>query len=228
MPSSARSGNGPYWEERAIFVPESIGVVPIENEIRKGNTTLMDYDLVVIGAGPGGHAAAEESARLGAKVAVIEKSTWGGTCVHWGCIPTKALLACSKKYVDIKKLKRMGIAVGEPSFDFSVMKRHQNQMVRVSSLGVQKILKEAGAECIEGEGILVSPEDIDVIAPDGVKKKIRAKHIVIAWGSKPAILPNVEFSDRTLSSDRLLSMDTLPGSNGSDSAERRTGSSRLP
>jgi len=212
MPSSARSGNGPYWEERAVFVPESIGVVPIKNERRKGSTTFMDYDLVVIGAGPGGHAAAEESARLGARVAIVEKDKWGGVCTHCGCIPTKALLACSKKYVDIKKLKRMGIAVGEPSFDFSVMKRHQNQMVRVSSLGVQKTLKETGVECIEGEGVLVSPEDVDVVASDGVKKKIRAKHIVIAWGSRPAIFSNVEFSDRTLSSDRLLFMDTLPGS----------------
>jgi len=122
----------------------------------------MDYDLVVIGAGPGGHAAAEYASRLGAGVAIVEKDKWGGVCTHCGCIPTKALLECSKKYVDIKKLKRIGIAVGEPSFDFSVMKRHQNQMVRVSSLGVRKTLKETGVECIEGEGILVSPEDVEV------------------------------------------------------------------
>jgi len=189
-----------------------LSVVPIKNESRKGNTTFMDYDLVVIGAGPGGHAAAEYASRLGAGVAIVEKDKWGGVCTHCGCIPTKALLECSKKYVDIKKLKRIGIAAGEPSFDFSVMKRHQNQMVRVSSLGVRKTLKETGVECIEGEGILVSPEDVEVVASDGKKKKIRSKHIVIAWGSKPAMLPNVEFSDRVLSSAGLLSMDTLPES----------------
>jgi len=135
----------------------------------------MDYDLVVIGAGPGGHTAAEYASRLGARVAIVEKDKWGGVCTHCGCIPTKALLECSKKYVDIKKLKRIGIAVGEPSFDFSVMKRHQNQMVRVSSLGVRKTLKETGVECIEGEGILVSPEDVEVVASDGKKKKNQVK-----------------------------------------------------
>ena len=170
----------------------------------------MIYDLIVVGAGPGGHAVALEAARLGATVAVIEKETWGGTCVHRGCIPTKALLACSKKLDEIKKFKRMGISVGDPSFDLSVMKRHQNQMVRVSALGVRNSLKEAGVELIDGEGILVSPEDVEVVPPDGGRKMVKARHVVVAWGSQPSMLPNIRFSNRIISSTGLLAMDTLP------------------
>lgn len=172
----------------------------------------MVYDLVVIGSGPGGHGAAEEAARLGAKVAVIEKEKWGGTCTNWGCIPTKALLACSKKYSEIKKLKRMGISVGNASFDFSAMKRHQQQMVRVSALGVQKSLKEAGVDLKEGEGALVSPEEIEITSSSGGTEILRARNIILAWGSKPAVLPGIESSDRVLNSRQLLALATLPRS----------------
>ena len=110
------------------------------------------FDVIVIGAGPGGHAMAEQAAHDGAKVAIIEKSLWGGTCTHRGCIPTKALLACSKHYADLKKLKRMGINVGPSSFDFTAMKRHQQQMVKISALGVEKSLREAGVNLKSGEG----------------------------------------------------------------------------
>ncbi|HEU18374.1 MAG TPA: dihydrolipoyl dehydrogenase [Deltaproteobacteria bacterium] len=170
----------------------------------------MMYDIIVIGAGPGGHAAALEAARLGATVAVIEKEAWGGTCVHRGCIPTKALLACSKKLDDIKKFKRMGVSVGEPSFDLSAIKRHQNRMVRISSLGVRKSLEETGVELIDGEGIIASPNEVEVRQTDGSIRMATAKNIVIAWGSQPVMLPNVEFSNRIIDSDRLLAMDMLP------------------
>ena len=74
--------------------------------------SLESFDLIVIGGGPGGHAVAEEAARHGARVAIIEKNGWGGTCTHRGCIPTKALLACSGHYAALKKLSRMGVATG--------------------------------------------------------------------------------------------------------------------
>ncbi|MCX5853786.1 MAG: FAD-dependent oxidoreductase, partial [Deltaproteobacteria bacterium] len=89
------------------------------------------YDIIIIGAGPGGHAAAERAAGFGAKVAVIEKDGWGGTCTHRGCIPTKALLACSRQFAHLKKLKRLGVMTGEATFDFALMKRHQQQITAV-------------------------------------------------------------------------------------------------
>src|SRR5512137_235279 len=140
------------------------------------------YDLVVIGSGPGGHAAALGAARLGAKALVIEKDKWGGTCTNRGCIPTKALLACSRQYAGLVGLKRLGIAA-EGSFDFSAMKRHQAQMVRTASLGAEKSLKDAGVELRQGEAHLASPGEVE-LASGGARETIKAKNIVIAWGGK--------------------------------------------
>jgi dihydrolipoamide dehydrogenase len=97
------------------------------------------YDLIVIGGGPGGLEAAQLAAAAGKQVLIIEKSGWGGTCTHKGCIPTKALLTCSKFYADLKKLKRTGVNIASASVDFSAMKKHQQQIVKVSALGAQKM-----------------------------------------------------------------------------------------
>jgi dihydrolipoamide dehydrogenase len=104
------------------------------------------YDLIIIGGGPGGLAAAELAAAKKKRVLIIEKDGWGGTCTHRGCIPTKALLSCSKYFADLKKLKRMGINIAEASVDFSAIKKHQQQIVKVSALGAQKVLADAKVE----------------------------------------------------------------------------------
>ena len=100
------------------------------------------YDLVVIGGGPGGLAAAEIAAAKKKRALIIEKDGWGGTCTHKGCIPTKALLTCSKFYTDLKKLKRVGVNILSATVDFAAMKRHQQQIVKVAALGAQKVLTD--------------------------------------------------------------------------------------
>jgi dihydrolipoamide dehydrogenase len=170
------------------------------------------FDILVIGAGPGGHAAAVRAARLGARAAIIERQGWGGTCTHRGCIPTKALLACSRRYADLKKLGRMGVRVGDTGFDYAAMKRHQEQMVKISFLGVQKSLKECGVEMKSGEGRILSPGEVEWTAPAGRRERLFARNLVIAWGSEPALPPGVKPTDRILTSDGLLSLQTLPGS----------------
>jgi dihydrolipoamide dehydrogenase len=173
---------------------------------------LETFDILVIGAGPGGHAAAVRAARLGARAAIIEKQGWGGTCTHRGCIPTKALLACSRRYAELKKLGRMGVRAAEPSFDYAAMKRHQEQIVKISSLGVQKSLKESGVEMKEGDGRIIAPGEVEWIAPDGRRERLFARNLVIAWGSEPALPPGVQPTERILTSDGLLSLRTLPES----------------
>lgn len=168
------------------------------------------FDLIVIGAGPGGHALAEHAARYGARTAILEKNLWGGTCTHRGCIPTKALLACSKHYADLKKMKRLGIAAGPPAFDFAAMKRHQQQMVRLSALGVEKSLREAGVAMKAGRGDLLSPGEVRWTDADGRIETLRGERIALAWGSEPALLPGVATSPRILTSDGFLQMDALP------------------
>ena len=171
-----------------------------------------DFDMAVIGAGPGGHAAAEEAARLGARVAIIEKDKWGGTCTHLGCIPTKALLACSRKYAETARLKRLGISVSGAAYDFPAMKRHQAQMVRISALGTQKSLDEAGVMRFEGEGRILSPAEVEVLQEKGKKERLKAKKIVIAWGSEPSPLPGIMLSDRVMNSNGFLALKELPKS----------------
>ena len=168
------------------------------------------YDLVVIGSGPGGHAAALGAARLGAKALVIERDTWGGTCTNRGCIPTKALLACSRQYAGLFGLKRLGIAA-EGSFDFSAMKRHQAQMVRTASLGAEKSLKDAGVELRQGEAHLASPGEVE-LASGGARETIKAKNIVIAWGGKPQVPDVITLSERVMTSDGFLGLASLPSS----------------
>lgn len=170
------------------------------------------FDLVVIGAGPGGHALAEHAARNGARVTIIEKDIWGGTCTHRGCIPTKALLACSKHYADLKKMKRFGVIAGQTSFDFAAMKRHQQQMVHISALGVEKSLREAGVMLRPGEGKILSPRDVQWTDIDGNVHVLRGRHIVIAWGSEPALLTGIATSKHILTSDGFLQLEIIPES----------------
>ena len=168
------------------------------------------YDLIIIGAGPGGHAAAEHAARCGARVAIIERNQWGGTCTHRGCIPTKALLACSRQYVNLKKLKRLGISVGEARADFATIKRHQRQMVTLSAKGVQKTLDDAGVDLKAGEGHVISFREVELVSLEGQRHHLTADNIIIAWGSEPILPSGFQTSSKVLTSDGFLALETLP------------------
>ena len=170
------------------------------------------YDLIVIGGGPGGLEAATLTAKAGKRVLIIEKTGWGGTCTHRGCIPTKALLTCSKYYADLKKLKRLGINLAPASFDFSAMKKHQQQIVKVAALGAQKMLEDAGVETKAGTGEIFSPEEVKFTDQSGNAQIISTGNIIVAWGSQPQILPGINLSKRILTSDGILNLDTIPAS----------------
>lgn len=170
------------------------------------------YDLVVIGGGPGGLEAAQQTAAAGKRVLIVEKTGWGGTCTHRGCIPTKALLACSKYYADLKKLKRLGIDLPPAAVDFTAMKKHQQQMVRVAALGARKLLADAGVETQSGTGEILSPHEIKFTDQAGGAQIISTGSIVIAWGSKPQLLPGVELSERIVTSDGIFNLTALPES----------------
>jgi dihydrolipoamide dehydrogenase len=168
------------------------------------------YDLVVIGGGPGGLAAAEIAAAKKKRVLIIEKDGWGGTCTHKGCIPTKALLTCSKFYTDLKKLKRVGVNISSATVDFAAMKKHQQQIVKVAALGAQKVLIDTQVETKLGTGEIVSPQEVRYTDQSGQSQSIATDNIVIAWGSQPQILTGIQTSERILTSDDILNMTTLP------------------
>ncbi len=168
------------------------------------------YDLVVIGGGPGGLAAAEMAAAKKKRVLIIEKDGWGGTCTHRGCIPTKALLSCSKFYTDLKKLKRVGVNIADAAVDFAAMKKHREQIVKIAALGAQKVLTDAQVETKQGTGEILSPHEVLYTDPAGQSQSIATDNIVIAWGSQPQILTEIQTSERILTSDDILDMTTLP------------------
>lgn len=170
------------------------------------------YDLIIVGGGPGGVAAAEIAAANKKRVLIIEKNGWGGTCTHRGCIPTKALLACSKHFADLKKLKRMGTNIADVSVDFSVVKRHQQQIVKVSAMGAEKVLKDAGVEIRQGIGEIVSPQEVRFTDASGKSENFSTQNVMIAWGSVPQVLPGISLSERIMTSDGILNLNTLPSS----------------
>lgn len=170
------------------------------------------YDLVVIGGGPGGLAAAEMAGRAKKRVLLIEKDGWGGTCTHRGCIPTKALLSSSKVYTDLKKLKRLGISVASATADFIAMKKHRDQIVRLAAAGAQKNLADAQVQAVSGEAYILSPRDVRYTDSEGMSRTVSADKLLIAWGSEPQLLKGITLSERILTSDGILQMSALPTS----------------
>lgn len=168
------------------------------------------YNLIVIGGGPGGLTAAQTAAAKKKRVLIIEKNGWGGTCTHRGCIPTKALLTCSKFYADLKKFKRIGVNITGGIVDFPAMKKHREQIVRVAALGAQKMLADAQVETKSGMGEIVSPREVQYTDPSGQSQLLTADNMVIAWGSQPQTLADIQTSERILTSDDILGMTTLP------------------
>ncbi len=170
------------------------------------------YDLIVIGGGPAGISAARLAAAKGKRTLILEKEGWGGTCTHRGCIPTKALLTCSKSYSDLKKFKRLGIRTGEAAIDFGAVKKHQQQIVRVAALGAEKTLADAGVDIRIGEGEILSASEVRYTDAGGAAQTLKTSHILIAWGSVPQMLAGVALSDRVMTSDGILGIDAVPES----------------
>src|SRR5437763_9609547 len=138
----------------------------------------QQYDIVIIGSGPGGYVAGIRAGQLGMKVAVIEKDPFiGGTCTHRGCIPTKALLENAEVYDKIVKSKEFGVVVGDVKLDFKAGQDRKQAVVDKNAKGIEFLFKKNKVERITGFGKLVDKNTIDV---DG--KKITAKNVILAMG----------------------------------------------
>src|SRR3974390_829381 len=142
----------------------------------------MKYDLVVIGAGPGGYEAAAYAAQMGKKVALIERGRVGGTCLNVGCIPTKAFLKSAKLFAEGKHGECFGVRAHGLHFDMAAVVARKDRIAGTLRRGVESMLKRAGVETIAGHGRLVSR---DAVAVDG--RTVQARNILIATGSMPAM-----------------------------------------
>ena len=173
---------------------------------------MQQFDLIVIGAGPGGYIAAIRAAQLGMHVACVDKNArLGGTCARVGCIPSKALLESSERYEAAQHaLSRHGIHVGEVSLDLPTMLRRKDQVVHALTTGVAALLKKNSVEHFEGVGHIASPGNVIVEADDG-PAELTAPRILIATGSVSASLPGVQIdADRIGTSTEALTYDQVP------------------
>lgn len=170
-----------------------------------------EYDVLVLGAGPGGYVAAIRSAQLGLKTAIIEKEWWGGVCLNVGCIPSKALLHASELYEEAgHAFARMGIKVA-PELDLKRMLAFKDEGVKGNVDGVAFLLKKNKIEPFHGAGRILKPGRVEVTAPDGARQVIEARAIVIATGSDVARLPGIEIDEREIvSSTGALSLSKVP------------------
>jgi dihydrolipoamide dehydrogenase len=151
----------------------------------------MNYDLIVIGSGPGGYVAAIRASQLGLKTAIIEKESLGGVCLNWGCIPTKALLKSAEVFEYITHASTYGIKVGQSEVDFESVIKRSRGVADGMSKGVQFLMKKNKIEVINGTGKLKSTGIVTVTAADGSVKEYTAKNIILATGGRSRELPNL-------------------------------------
>jgi dihydrolipoamide dehydrogenase len=171
------------------------------------------FDLIVIGAGPGGYVAAVRAAQLGKKVACVEKrATLGGTCLNIGCIPSKALLDSSELYVLAKHhFSRHGIQVGSLSLDLAAMLRRKDQVVKSLVDGVAFLFKKNGVTPVRGTARLAGRGKVEVRGDDGKTTTLEADAILLATGSEPATIPALTVDGKhTVTSTEALSFDKVP------------------
>jgi dihydrolipoamide dehydrogenase len=173
----------------------------------------FDYDLVIVGAGVGGHGAALHAVDCGLKTAIIEAAEMGGTCVNRGCIPSKALLAASGKVRELRDthhLKALGVEVGNVTFDRQAIADHANAIVKKQRDGLIGSLKRIGVDVIQGWGKVAGKQKLTVVTPEG-EKTITAKDILLAPGSVPFVPPGIETDGKTVfTSDDAVRLESLP------------------
>jgi len=171
-----------------------------------------EYDVGVIGGGPGGYVAAIRAAQLGGKVVVVERDSLGGTCTNWGCIPTKALLRAVELISDVRRAGEFGLTVAEPSYDLTKITERMDRVVERLVQGTRYLLKSNGVELLKGVGKIASAGTIAVVQNDQ-SISLNAAKIIVATGSRAKTLPipGAE-SPGVITSDKALHLEKVPPS----------------
>lgn len=173
----------------------------------------MNYDLIVIGSGPGGYVAAIRASQLGLKTAIVERESLGGICLNWGCIPTKALLKSAQVFEYIKHASDYGITVGEAKHDFNAVVKRSRGVADGMSKGIAFLMKKNKIDVIMGSGKLLAGNKVEVTDATGAKKTYDAKHIVLATGARSRELPNIKIDNKKILGYRdAMAMPTQPKS----------------
>ena len=164
-----------------------------------------DYDVVILGGGSGGYACALRSAQLGLKVALVEKGELGGTCLHRGCIPTKALLHAAEVADTAREGAQFGVKTTFESIDMAGVHSYKDRVVSRLHKGLQGLVKAGGIDYVEGSGALDGPNT--VVVGD---RRLTGRNVVLATGSYAKSLPGLDLGGRIMTSDEALSIDHVP------------------
>ncbi|NWG13149.1 MAG: dihydrolipoyl dehydrogenase [Acidobacteria bacterium] len=172
----------------------------------------MLFDVAIIGSGPGGYVAAIKAGQLGLKVALIEKyARLGGTCLHWGCIPTKALLLSADLYEKALNGKEFGILCKDVSLDFRLVSARKDRLVKKLSMGVDFLMKKNKVTLFRGKGTITGPGLVHVEGE--ATTEIKARNILVATGSEAKMLPGLELDGHSVITNReILSLEAVPKS----------------
>lgn len=181
----------------------------------------QEYDLVILGGGTGGYVAAIRASQLGLKTAIVEKGKLGGTCLHNGCIPSKALLRSAEVFATAKRGEDFGVVTGEVSVNFGKVQERKNKIIDQLHKGVQHLMKQGKIDVYEGLGRILGPSifspmpgTISVEMNNGDDNEMLIpKNVIVATGSRPRTLPGLEIDgEYVLSSDEALQLEALPSS----------------
>lgn len=173
----------------------------------------MEYDVVIIGSGPGGYVSAIRCGQLGLKTAIVEKySTFGGTCLNVGCIPSKALLDSSEHFHNAKhRFTEHGIGLKNLSVDIGQMIKRKDEVVQQTTGGISFLFKKNKITSYQGVGSFVDKNTIKITKEDGKEETIKAKNVIIATGSKPFSLPSIKIDkERVITSTEALNLKEIP------------------
>ncbi|HET7677070.1 MAG TPA: dihydrolipoyl dehydrogenase [Candidatus Limnocylindrales bacterium] len=176
------------------------------------------FDLIVLGAGTGGYSAAFRAGQLGMKVALVDRSKIGGTCLHWGCIPTKAMLESAELFERIKRADEYGLKVADASLDYAAVARRRQAVVDRLTKGLMSLVKKNKVEWVQGSGRLQGGKKVavEMIGEDGKpggNRLLEANDVILATGSRVRSLPGLQpDGKRIVTSDEVSTGDTLPAS----------------
>lgn len=172
-----------------------------------------EYDLVVIGGGPAGYAAAIRAGQLGKKVACVETERAGGTCLNWGCIPTKALLKSAELYQKFQKAEDYGLSAKEVSFDFEKIMGRSRTVAGQMAKGIEFLFKKNKVDYVVGHGQVSAPGMVSITAGEDKGKFLRTKNVLLATGCKMRRIPNLDYDgERVMTSREALANTKMPKS----------------
>src|ERR1700744_5298662 len=170
-----------------------------------------EFDIVVIGGGPGGYATALYGAAAGMSVAIVERDKVGGTCLHRGCIPAKEFLETASVYRTVNDAKEFGVGVSDVSVDFSVSQDRKNSVVGKLHKGLAGLLKGRKITTLTGTGHVKAAPRVEVLKREDAGRVVVGRNIVLAAGSVPFLLPNFDIDGRfIMTSDEFLDLKELP------------------